>query len=422
LNVATGGVNRLTIRSDGDLDLSANIRQNGILFVQSAGNGNTALGLFAFGANTTGLWNTANGASALYANTTGSQNTATGHGALAANTIGFGNTATGDLALAGNTTGNVNTATGLTALQQTTTGSLNTATGVSALQGNTTGSQNTAVGNATLQFNAAGSGNTAVGNAALNNNTADGNTGVGEATLFSNTTGEYNVAAGTNALNKNTTGARNTGVGENALLNNATGNFNVAIGYNAGAAIHGNSNVAISNEGVSGENGVIRIGTAGTHVSFFVAGVRGVTTMNSDAIPAVIDSAGQLGTYSSSRRFKTEVEDMAEFTSNLMKLRPVTFHYKQHGADRLEMGLIAEEVAELYPDLVVKGADGRLETVQYQKLTPMLLNELQKEHERREELNTTVRDQSAKIRLLEERLVAVEALLTKAPGTNATSR
>ena len=74
---------------------------------------------------------------------------------------------------------------------------------------------------------------------------------------------------------------------------------------------------------------------------------------------------------------------MGDFSSNLLRLRPVTYRYKQPYADGtkpLDYGLIAEEVAELYPDLVVRGRDGQVETVQYHKLTPMLLNEVRKLH------------------------------------------
>jgi hypothetical protein len=125
-----------------------------------------------------------------------------------------------------------------------------------------------------------------------------------------------------------------------------------------------------------------------------------------DAVPVMIDSAGQLGTASSSRRFKTDVQDMKDYTRHLLVLRPVTFRYKEYSGDRLEVGLIAEEVAEIYPDLVVRGADGRVELVQYQKLAPMLLNELQNEHD-------WVDRQAERIRTLEDRLAAIEELLKR---------
>src|SRR5207253_7188545 len=99
-------------------------------------------------------------------------------------------------------------------------------------------------------------------------------------------------------------------------------------------------------------------------------------------IPVVIDSAGQLRTVSSSRRFKEDIQDMGEASSGLLHLRPVTFRYKKPYADGskpIQYGLIAEEVAEVYPDLVARSADGQIETVKYQVLDSMLLNEIQRQ-------------------------------------------
>jgi BMFP domain-containing protein YqiC len=224
--------------------------------------------------------------------------------------------------------------------------------------------------------------------------------------MKSNTLGTQNTATGTVALGSNVSGNDNTAVGDAALFSNVTGSNNIAMGISGGYLITGDNNIAIGNNGTSADSGVVRIGTSGAHTSFFTAGVRGVTTLNNDAIPVLIDSAGQLGTASSSRRVKTDVHDMNGYTRDLLKLRPVTFHYKQHSADRLEVGLIAEEVAEIYPDLVVRGAGGEVETVQYQKLTPMLLNELQKQQEQL--LQERRRNDS-----LESRVAALEAALAK---------
>ena len=72
---------------------------------------------------------------------------------------------------------------------------------------------------------------------------------------------------------------------------------------------------------------------------------------------------------------------MADAGRGLLKLRPVTFRYQKpykDGSKPIDSGLIAEEVAEVYPDLVVKARDGQIETLQYHKLIPMLLNELQR--------------------------------------------
>jgi hypothetical protein len=174
-----------------------------------------------------------------------------------------------------------------------------------------------------------------------------------------------NTACGFKALNTNTTGQRNIALGQQAGLNLTTGNDNITIG----------------NVGVAAEAATIRMGTAGTHTRAFIAGIRGVTTGVANAIPVLIDSNGQLGTISSSRRFKEEIRAMGDATERLLALRPVTFRYKpevQAGERPLEYGLIAEEVAEVFPELVVFDEEGKPFTVKYHLLSSMLLNELQR--------------------------------------------
>jgi hypothetical protein len=171
--------------------------------------------------------------------------------------------------------------------------------------------------------------------------------------------------------------------------------------------------------------------------SFFAAGIRGATTGNNDAIPVMIDSAGQLGTVSSSRRFKEDIQDMSDASDGLMSLRPVTFRYKRpfdDGAKPIQYGLIAEEVAEVYPDMVARSADGQIETVKYQLLDPMLLNEVQKQHQHAQQQDETIRRQQElvsqqqeqvlrqqqEIGTLEARLAALEARLSAKSSATAS--
>jgi hypothetical protein len=109
----------------------------------------------------------------------------------------------------------------------------------------------------------------------------------------------------------------------------------------------------------------------------------------------VIDSSGQLGTVNSSRRFKEDIREMGDASRGLMRLRPVTFRYRKpfaDGSEPIQYGLIAEEVAEIYPDLVAHSANGQIETVKYQVLDAMLLNEVQRQQKeistQREQINT----------------------------------
>ena len=113
-----------------------------------------------------------------------------------------------------------------------------------------------------------------------------------------------------------------------------------------------------------------------------MAGVYAKSTSDAaSSVTVYVDKNGKLGSLMSSRRYKEDIRDMGDASQRLFELRPVTYHYKQLDADGskpLEYGLIAEEVAQVYPDLVVHGKDGQIETVQYHKLVPMLLNEIQR--------------------------------------------
>ncbi len=196
-------------------------------------------------------------------------------------------------------------------------------------------------------------------------------------------------------------GGGNTALGSQALTN-TTGGGNIGIGNFGGYNLTtGGDNIDIGHQGVAGESGTIRIGTPPNHTKAFVAGIRGVTTGVANAINVVIDSNGQLGTISSSRRYKEDIADMGEASERLRALRPVTFRYKTPYADGgkpIQYGLIAEEVAEVFPELAVRNAEGQPETVKYQDLTPLLLNEVQKLRAEKDELNARLEKLEAAVR------------------------
>jgi hypothetical protein len=343
--------------------------------------------------------NTAIGTGALVSNSTGAQNTASGYDALQDNTSGQSNTANGSLALQHNINGNDNTASGTGALAANISGTNNTAIGVDALVLNTTGGNNTAIGGSVLVNNTMGNQNSAFGQGALqSNNTGSQNTALGVFALNGNTTGNLNTAVGYEASGG---GSNNTSIGVFAGGGLSGGN-NIAIGASAGISAGQGNNIDIGSPGAMFDYGAIRIGTPDTQTSFFVAGVSN-TNLGSDsnAVGVLIDTTtGQLGVMSSSRRYKEDIEDMGEASHDLMRLRPVTFRYKKAFADGskpIQYGLIAEEVDDVYPDLVAHSTDGQIETVKYQVLDSMLLNEVQR--------------QQAEIRRLEERLAKLEAAL-----------
>jgi hypothetical protein len=309
------------------------------------------------------------------------------------------NTAEGQNALLHLTTGTANTAVGWLSLENVTTGSFNTGVGAGTLVLNS-GIQNTATGAAALLLNTTGSFNTANGALALLNNTGNGNTATGDRALRSNTTGEVNTATGGLALSSNTTGNFNTAIGDSALENSTTGDFNTALGSGAGV------NVTTASH-------VIAIGNVGADVSdsCFIGNIRGKTTAQNNAVPVLIDSAGQLGTTSSSRRYKKEIKPMDQTSEAILGLKPVTFHYKSDSKGTPQFGLIAEEVEEVNPDLVVRDEKGEIYTVRYEAVNAMLLNEFLKAHRRIEEqdkridqLTTQLKEQALLIQKVNDKV------------------
>jgi len=333
-----------------------------------------------------GAGNTASGFQALFRNTSSTANTASGFNALYSNTDGSGNTANGFQALLSNTSGSTNTASGVNALRNNTTGDDNTATGSNALQSNQTGFGNTANGVSALLSNIIGFGNTASGFDALMRNTrGSSNTADGAGALFQNTLGSQNTANGLLALSSNTEGGNNTANGWNALLHNTTGNNNIALGSNAGSNLTtGSNNVDIGNAGVAGKANTIRIGTSGTQKSTFIAGISGVAVTGSQV---VVNATGKLGVATSSARFKQAIKPMDKASEAILALKPVTFRYKEEiDPDGIpQFGLIAEEVEKVNSNLVARDAEGKINTVRYEAVNAMLLNEFLKEHPRAEE-------------------------------------
>jgi hypothetical protein len=337
----------------------------------------TAEGQKALFSLTTGSANTAVGWFSLFSDTEGSFNTATGAGTLLFNTAGS-NTAFGAAALLFNTTGEDNTAVGTAALLNNANGIVNTAVGSGALRDNTDGNFNTAVGQQALSANISGQENTAIGFVALANHpTGNFNTAVGTSALL-NTTAGQNTAIGAHALQTNDTGNSNTAVGNGALVS-STGSGNIALGQNAGGSVTTASNVTC-------------IGTSGANVdnTTWISHVFGVTTQSGMTAPVIVSNTGQLGTVSSSRRFKHDIRPMENASEAILGLKPVIFHYKSDETNTPQFGLIAEEVAAVNPDLVMPDENGNIYSVRYEQVNAMLLNEFLKEHRKVEKLEATV--------------------------------
>jgi len=300
-----------------------------------------------------------------------------------------------------------------------TSGNNRTAAGFEALYSNTAGGGNTASGFEALHSNKTGSGNTATGWSALQQNTTgNNNMASGAESLNSNTTGSFNTAVGAAALAVNTTGSSNTASGHEALYSNTSGSHNIALGYQAGYDVtSGSNNIDIGNAGSAADNGAIRIGASGSQKEVFISGIHSSKITGS---AVYVLSNGRLGTLASSERYKTAIAPMGANTAKLGQLRPVIFKLKSDAKGTRQYGLIAEEVARVYPELVLRDEKGRIDGVRYDELAPMLLNEMQKqqqisaaEHEHALAQDAIIAAQTQTIASLEQQLAGIQAALVK---------
>ena len=309
-----------------------------------------------------------------------------------------GNTAEGQKALFSLTTGAFNAAIGYFSLFANTTGSFNTAVGAGALDLNT-GDNNTATGAAALLLNTTGTDNTANGVDALAfNNTGSQNTANGAFALFSNTTGTVNVAMGWNALPRNDDGSGNVAIGEESLVNNVSGGVNTVVGAMAGANIlAGSNNVyigwAVDANGPFDESDTIRIGRPPNATSPALhCFIGGIAAGGATANVQVDATTGELLQVVSSGRYKENIKPMDQASEAIFALKPVTFRYKKKldAKGIPQFGLVAEEVARVNPDLVILDREGRPDSVRYEGVNAMLLNEFLKEHRKVEQMQKQI--------------------------------
>ena len=350
---------------------------------------------------------TAEGQEALLSLTTGVQNTAVGFLSLKTDTTGSYNTAIGSGTLRWNNADG-NTATGTFALLNNTNGFLNTANGALALFSNTIGIGNTAVGYYALFSNIRGGGNTAFGSGALEGNTGNSNTAIGVRALERNTTGDVNTAIGAYALQRNEGGDSN----------------NVALGYFAGGnMVNGINDIFIGNIGLDTDQNTIRIGTQvkatdfhgithNPHVATYIAGI---SETGVSGAPVLVSADGQLGIALSGVRFKEAIRPIDTASEAIFALNPVTFRYKEQfdPTQVPQFGLVAEEVEKVNPDLVRRDRDGKLQTVRYDAVNAMLLNEFLKEHKNVQELKAALAQQQKEIAGLIEHIKAQDAKIQK---------
>ena len=251
------------------------------------------------------------------------------------------------------------------------------------------------MGSGALATNSVSHKNTAIGVGALANSNTDNNTATGFNALFSSASGASNTAYGFSTLSNNTTGGFNTAIGDQALLNNTTGSENIGLGDGAGLAVSTASNVICIGGGIQGEN---------VNNGCYIGNIFNATSSSGSAV--FVNAAGKLGTSTSSRRFKENIKPMDQVSEALFALKPVTFRYKKEidPAGTSQLGLVAEDVEKVNPDLVVRDKEGTPYSVRYDQVNAMLLNEFLKEHRKVENLKndfqTTVAQQQKEIAAL----------------------
>ncbi len=441
-----GGVGTLASNTTG----ANNVGYGYQALYKNTGNDNTAIGEQALYHNTTGGDNTATGWGALFENTTGGDNTAFGDSALTNNTTGGDNTAVGWGALYFNSTGGGNTAIGYDALNENSS-SNSTAVGWSALFSNQTGVDNTATGFAALYSNISGFGNTANGVDALYKNTESYNTAIGYGVLAQSTTGTYNTATGFNALTANITGTNNTTAGTYTLANNNSGSYDTAVGVSALALnTTGMENTAIgafacqSNttgndltcEGYDSAvigSGLHNATAIGAHASVnvsdalvlgSVAGVNGAkattrvgigTTSPTNLLTLGKGAGASISdgwTTYSSRRWKTNIQTLPGALAKIEKLRGVSYDLKDSG--KHEIGVIAEEVGTVVPEVVSYEQNGKdARGVDYSRLTALLIEATKEQQREIHRQQTALRTQAAAIRDLRSELRVTRQTLQK---------
>src|SRR6266446_3725268 len=317
-------------------------------------------------------------------------NTADGQGALGSLTTGLYNSAFGFLSVLSLSDANFDTGVGAGALLVD-NGGTNTAVGAGALFSNSTGSDNNAFGTFALFNNIDGTFNNAHGRNAL-----------------LNSQGDQNNAMGDDAMEDNTTGSFNTAVGDDALFFNVDGNNNVAIGDEAGTGLGASVNNCIAIN-VPGAGPFAVLDNTCFIGSIFDQPVSDVGTQEA----VFVDQFNVIGITASSRRFKHDIQPMDKASEAILALKPVSFKYNADKYGRTQYGLVAEDVAEVNPDLVVQHKGGEISTVRYEQVNAMLLNEFLKEHKKVQGLEATVAQQQKGMEVLTAQLKEQAAQIQK---------
>ncbi len=392
-------------------------------FETTSGSSNVFIGNETGYTNSTGNWNIFVGNNSGYSNTIGEGNILLGDGAGYSNTGGSYNVFVGDLAGATNTTGSDNVFIGVDAGMSNETGAFNVFLGASSGYSNTIGTGNVFLGESSGTANTIGVDNVIIGtNAGEFNVNGNYNVFMGSSSGNSNTTGSYNVFLGETSGAGNTTGISNVFIGQETGLNNSNGAYNVFMGTSSGWSNvsgignvfmgqetgyfnTGNTNVAVGAlagyNNITGSNNVFLGFSAGYNET-------GSNTLYIDNSGANWDQAFIFGDFlnldinfyadmhvagdatvnevwvTSDARFKSNISELKNSLNKVNKLKPVTYNWnveenkKNRFSDRDQIGLVAQEVELIFPELV-KTTNRGYKAVNYNKLTVVLLEALKEQ-------------------------------------------
>ena len=288
-----------------------------------------------------------------------------------------------------NSTGGLNSFFGGSAGRENTTGNYNDFFGYAAGWNNTVGHSNSYFGNGSGYSNTSSDYNSFFGRDAGFFTTSGQNAYFGSQAGRLNTTGSQNTFVGYSAGNGNTTGGNNVFIGHTAGDNNITGTRNTLIGSGSNVS-SGNLTyaTAIGSEATVDSSNTIVLGRNDGSDLVRVPGRLAVNTLGSAGSTLLCRNASnQISSCSSSLRYKTNIADFSSGLDLVKRLRPITFDWKDGGMH--DLGLGAEDVAEIEPLLVHYNDKGEVEGVKYDRIGVVLLNavkEQQAQIERQQKL------------------------------------
>jgi hypothetical protein len=232
------------------------------------------------------------------------------------------------------------------------------------------------------------------------NTTGEKNIANGRSSLYTNTTGYYNTASGNEALYSNTTGISNTAFGFQSLYSNTTGDYNTALGYGANVSAGDLTNAtAIGYGAVASASNTIQLGNSS---------VTSVVTSGTITANGV--------TLSSDVRFKKDIETLNGALDKILKLRGTSYNWRvgeiegRNFTDDAQIGFIAQELREVYPEMVHEDEDGYL-SVNYTQVIPVLVEAIKEQQAKTAEQQAKMaKQQKASDARLDAVLVRLKAL------------